>query len=434
MSDDDYKSMSNEQEYIYDNIIERITTYDKGIYSITGQAGVGKTYLTSKIIEFLYKSEIKNIITSTTHKALDVLSRMIKDDYISMTIHSFLGIKLCRDYKTGKYTLKQEYHKYYDCNVLIIDESSMISSDVWNYIYKYYKNKYKIHIILIGDKYQLPPIEDDNNKYSIFDLNEIDKIYTLKKIIRQSENNPIIKFSTDLRSSIENNKCSIENLKTILRRYKNEKTINICTNKDLKEYIKNNDFKYGEEIFCSYLNSYVNIYGKEIHKRLCGDKFIYVNDIVIIQKPYIVDDKVIIQNSNDMEILKCEIKNIKLKKSNYDIKVWECNVYVTKTGDIIYGVYIIDSDSINIYKKHLQYLWKKKDKYEYFLACERYIEVKHFYTSTIHKLQGSSIDDHVIIDMKTLLNNNLKNITYEDRYRLLYVAITRTRNKVSLCI
>jgi len=133
---------------IYENIISIIESRSvllrsKNIedyqISLTGAAGTGKTFLTTIIAQYLYNRGFKFAITAPTHKAVGVMAGILKENNIQVTprtIHSFLGIKLFKDPHTGeeRFTIDKTKKEYEYVDVLIVDESSMISTELYEYI------------------------------------------------------------------------------------------------------------------------------------------------------------------------------------------------------------------------------------------------------------------------------------------------------------
>lgn len=83
-----------------ENIIKANMVWDNEV-SLSGAAGTGKTYLTTKLVKQL-KETYHITITAPTHKALQVLRQNLITDEIqnveTKTIQSFLNIQLVTDY------------------------------------------------------------------------------------------------------------------------------------------------------------------------------------------------------------------------------------------------------------------------------------------------------------------------------------------------
>jgi flagellar biosynthesis GTPase FlhF len=107
----DFKSskLTPHQQGVFDEInleVDRlIEAYDASsmqsdthFLSLRGSAGVGKTFVTSKLVEAFLQKNYKVVLTTPTHKSLKVLKYMVCtsgfEHVPSRTLHSFLNINL----------------------------------------------------------------------------------------------------------------------------------------------------------------------------------------------------------------------------------------------------------------------------------------------------------------------------------------------------
>lgn len=184
---------------------------------ITGHAGTGKSYILSKLKEKIPKL----VITSTT----GIAAVNVK----GQTIHSWAGVGICNrpieqtvEKILQKTSLKNQIQK---CKILAIDEISMLDIKTFEYIdavLKQIRDNDKsfggIQVIFIGDFFQLPPVEKNENskqKYCFESSlwNDLD-LYTvlLTKNYRQNEENLITALSNMRTNSLT--KADISLLKT----------------------------------------------------------------------------------------------------------------------------------------------------------------------------------------------------------------------------
>ncbi len=130
---------------------------------LTGFAGTGKSYILSKLKE---KFKKKLTITSTT----GIAAVNIK----GQTLHSWAGVGLCRNpvHKTVEKikTRVSTYKQILNCKILAIDEISMLNIETFEYVDEVLKNIRDsrepfggIQVLLIGDFYQLPPVEKEDS-------------------------------------------------------------------------------------------------------------------------------------------------------------------------------------------------------------------------------------------------------------------------------
>jgi hypothetical protein len=186
---------------------------------LTGSAGTGKSFTLKAIVSYLNNNyhDYEFAITALTGCA----SVLIK----GQTIHSFLYLGISRDINQiynnlEKYKFK--LNKLKKLKVLIIDEISMMDNELFELIHKLLmkiKNCYDkpfggIQMILVGDFYQLPPIENNYCFTSdIWDLlNPIPIILT--SIIRQKDDLVLQEILEEIRNDKPSNK-TIDILKSL---------------------------------------------------------------------------------------------------------------------------------------------------------------------------------------------------------------------------
>jgi ATP-dependent exoDNAse (exonuclease V) alpha subunit len=134
---------------------------------ITGGAGVGKSHLLKEIVDY-YKALGLEVaaLGSTGISAVNIGGQ---------TIHSFFvfGIsseleELTQNDRYNKKRLNDLYKILKKLKLIVIDEISMVSSDLMDMIlYRLRSSGFKGRVVVSGDFYQLPPI-NKNKKESIF--------------------------------------------------------------------------------------------------------------------------------------------------------------------------------------------------------------------------------------------------------------------------
>lgn len=137
---------------------------------LTGRGGVGKSYLTQAVIKY-YKSELKNVVVlgSTGISAVSVGG---------VSVHSFFKFGICsninelRGFDRKQRSNLSKLKTILDsCDLIVIDEISMISSDLMDMIYyRLMNSKFVGRVLLVGDFYQLPPVQksDESRSNSLF--------------------------------------------------------------------------------------------------------------------------------------------------------------------------------------------------------------------------------------------------------------------------
>ena len=125
---------------------------------LTGGGGVGKSYLCNQLISD-YRSRAKQVVVlgSTGISAVHVGGQ---------TIHSFFafGISpdvdaMMRNDRYNRQRIKEMNKVLSSCDLLIIDEISMVSSELMEMIrYRLVNGKFEGSLLFVGDFFQLPPV------------------------------------------------------------------------------------------------------------------------------------------------------------------------------------------------------------------------------------------------------------------------------------
>lgn len=161
--------------------------------TLGGFAGTGKTTLISILRNKLHDLD-KNLsvgFASYTGKAARVLNSKIKDanalyknDSIG-TIHSLIYSPILN---SREEIIGWKQKDKIACDLIIIDEASMVDGIIWSHLLSYGKP-----IIAIGDHGQLPPI---NGNFNLMQKPHL----IIEEIHRQAKGNPIVNLSIQARS------------------------------------------------------------------------------------------------------------------------------------------------------------------------------------------------------------------------------------------
>lgn len=125
---------------------------------LTGGAGVGKSYLVGEVVTSLRKIGKQVVILGSTGvSAVNVNGQ---------TVHSFFAFGICahldelmRHDRYAKARLAEIKKVLARCDLLVIDEISMVSADLLDMIYYRLRNNgFEGSVLFVGDFFQLPPV------------------------------------------------------------------------------------------------------------------------------------------------------------------------------------------------------------------------------------------------------------------------------------
>jgi len=173
--------MNPEQQLALDDVLKGENVF------ITGGAGVGKSYLVNKIVQRLANSN-PGVCAMTGCAALLING---------VTVHSYLGIGLAKE-PAG--VLANRVRKFTNINqrlvslkTLLIDEASMLNNELFEKISEFLQLLRKnllpfggVQVILVGDPFQLGPVDGDYFFTSKLWSRDIFKVHTLTANMRQS--------------------------------------------------------------------------------------------------------------------------------------------------------------------------------------------------------------------------------------------------------
>lgn len=397
---------------------------------IQGPAGSGKTTMIKAMLEAMDKEfkllktllcenqdESFNIkLTATTNKAVAVLRELSGDPSVG-TVHSTLKLTLKKNFNTGLEDLVQtrSWCELYN-TVLILDEASMLDTITFEYMKETLQGKSKA--VLIGDIYQLAPVKQ---KESIMQklLGRVPTT-TLNTVMRHDGN--ILEAATAFREVVSSG--SFEDIllsKDVIHIdgpvFKNE----------IEQAFLSPKYTPSKAKILTWSNDRVQEYNNHIRKiKGLGEQF-QEGEVVVTNNP-IISSGFIIPVDSEVRIDKIyEPTSLHGVPGNY-----------IKTDNCIPCFLPEDYNKAKLLMKQLakeanaKELKDKPNKRKqlwttYFDIKNTWLDLRSQYASTVHKAQGSTYDE-VFIDLYDIGRCNIPS----DVARLLYVAISRAKNRVVL--
>lgn len=148
---------------------------------ITGGPGTGKSTITKAVIAITEKLSPKIILAAPTGRAAKRMTEITGKK--ASTIHSLLEF----DFRTGGF--KRGYEMPLECDLIIIDEASMIDTWLMYSLLKAIPNNARV--IFVGDINQLPSVGPGNVLKDIIGSQSV-PVTALNQIFRQAEGSKIV--------------------------------------------------------------------------------------------------------------------------------------------------------------------------------------------------------------------------------------------------
>lgn len=393
------------QQHAYSQIVNLLTTSQKELV-INGPAGCGKTTLVNTFLTewpqlvALTAGAFKDYpiyLTATTNKAADALSAATGQE--TSTIHSLLGLRVKNlGYRkteivdSGKATPKD--------GIIIVDEASFIDDELFKNIRRKSGN---CKIIYLGDPCQLKPVGADNTP--VFDAGI--PTACLTQIVRQSDDSPIQKLSRALRDHVDGQPMPKAGVDGVNIFHMNQEDFEASLIHDCRVGVGNSVRAL------AWTNQVAIDYNEKVAHALSGTSEIKLGDTVVVNKQ--IQKRGVYKLTTDSTVT---IKGL-------GKWVTDRNNIVSREVELTSGITVLQAldhaDTIPLIKDAYA---RHNDEQAYILE-NMYADLRLMYASTVNKAQGSTYDA-VYID----LNDIGKCRDADQVRRMLYVAVSRARNKV----
>lgn len=376
------------------------------VYVLTGYAGTGKTTLLKHtVLETLKLDDSYSAAFVTpTGKAATVL---LKNGISACTLHRLIyqsqtveqeveinGKKI----KVEKLIFKRRESIDKAIKLIIVDEASMVSDEVLADVLNF-----GVKVLLCGDDAQLPPVEGFNSFLKTPD-------HTLTQIVRQQQDNPIIKLATLAREGKPipfgnfGGKASVVYSRSLTeqkRQYLLTRCDQIICGLNKTRTKLNDEVRkiYGfeglpqnrEKLICTY-NNWEQYIDDEM-------RFNLVNGIIgTAYDPFYNQDNYM----GFMQFKPDFLDNLCPEALPFDTGIFENGEYRYKHGDS-FAKFDENGEPVGVFQLN-------RFEFGYCISC--------------HKSQGSEFDKAVVFDESYAFK--------EDKNRWLYTAITRAKEKLVL--
>lgn len=384
------------------------------VFVLSGYSGCGKSTLVRTIID-----EVPNFIraaklidpqtkdytielTATTNKAAENLGQITGCS--AGTIHSFLGLRVNTDFKTGVTTLTPRRGALpLEGYLLFIDEASYVDKQLLQMIFQLTRD---CKIVFIGDPAQLTPVKATSTP--VFDANFTGAM--LSTVVRQAEGNPIVDLSTKFRHTVNTGEFfSFTPDGTSVIYMPRDKF-----NEAIEQEFTRPDWRYQDSKVLAWTNKCVIGYNHFVRNHVKGDPHFAKGDYAVVNS-FIT------------------IGNGKSFKTDQLVQITDISGEVMQ-HDVAGKWFTLDNDMSafmpNVLADKNARIRKAKADNMYMLIAEienQWVDLRAAYACTINKAQGSTFD-RVFIDLDDIRRCN----SGDQIARMLYVGVSRARHQVFL--
>lgn len=383
------------------------------VFVLSGYSGCGKSTLVRTIIDeiprFIRAARLINPkqkdwqveLTATTNKAAENLGQIT--GHTAGTIHSYLGLRVNTDFRTGVTTLTPRKGALpIEDTLLFVDEASYIDKQLLQFIFQLTRN---CKVVFIGDPAQLTPVKSQGTP--VFDANFTGAALTT--VVRQAEGNPIVDLSTKFRHTVNTGEFFSftpdgEHVKYLQREQFNEA---------IQQEFSRPDWKYQDSKILAWTNKCVIGYNHFVRNHVMGDPhfekgdYAVCNSFIAIGGKTLKTDQLVQITSISAD---CEVLGVMGKWFTVD-ETLSCFM----------------PNSLADKNKRLKEA-KATNEISVLAQIEtEWIDLRAAYACTINKAQGSTFD-RVFVDLDDIRRCN----SGDQIARMLYVGVSRARHQVFL--
>lgn len=435
-----------EEQTIAKAKIQDFLNSNSKVFVLKGYAGTGKTTLIKEILkEEWYNNYRKIVVSAYTNKATNVIgAKLYYAD--KLTLFKLLNLKADEsDLKISFDKAGEDHVSKYD--IIVVDEVSMVNDKYLNLLIEKINSLCsRTKLILVGDKAQLPPVDQKTDSVAF----TFENSFELREIVRQAKNSNIFKYSICVRDFLERDK--IPNIKTKLIPKDIDYTVNDLVifndSKKFQDYMYadfqspeyKEDNNYVKVI--AYRNVTINALNRMIREKIfpSSDESINQGENLILNAYYSDKDNYVNFSPSD-EIKVLNVKS-KVMHDGEDLGVklifpyFTCDVQRRIDGAIA-EMKIVDPKFYEDFEKMLKE-WgetirkKAEDPKSYFrdifYKLKKTFQTPYYdYAITSHKSQGSTYNRVYVIE------DDIENVTLanpRDLWKSKYVAYTRASEKL----
>lgn len=383
---------------------------EEQVFVLSGYSGTGKSTLISYLLQQLpafmktwkllnpNRNEYQVQLTATTNKAAETLQHI--SGLSVATIHSFLGLRVNTDYKTGETTLTPKSQEVQTNYILFIDEASYIDGPLLDYIFKLTAD---CKIVFMGDPAQLTPVKCTTTP--VFSAGFTGAHLT--QVMRQAEGNPITTLATQFRHTVNTGEW---------KPFKPDghHVVHLPRpefNKIMLADFSRPDWKYRDSKFLAWTNKRVIEYNQHIREKVKGDPHFQEGDYAVCNS-FVTSGKASLKTDQLVHITRISEDTERFEvPGNYFLLDDKIELFMPKS-----------LAARNLREKQAKALEERHVQRE---IDSSWIDLRAAYAQTINKAQGSTYDS-VFIDLDDIRRCNSGN----QIARMMYVGVSRARQHV----
>lgn len=438
-----YDELSEGQKVGYDKLCDFLQNRTQRTLVIKGYAGTGKSTLI-QLIAKEFHGLLQMCFTAPTNKATKVLRDMARQQQAGVTevstIHSLLGLKLKPDGSIKVLASSDYKEALYSTDVIVIDECSMVGEELKAHIDEVldrFEDR-NLQIIFMGDPMQLPPIGEKES--STFTDSEV--IVELTEVVRQAEDNPIIRLCTSIRESILENR-TLFTLRT--ERAANGHGIFVLPRPKFEQWTKQ---AYASDAYQTDPNSFKTIAWRNVAVDRSNDLIraaLYPADDKGRIQEFLVGERVIAAAPVQDKFGETILAPTDSEGTIRDRMVIEAHPWLTNLGDFkvyhlkveffgmgLHDCYVVHEDAQKEVNRRLKKMSadarKDSSMWRSFWAFkDSFHDIRYAHAVTSHRSQGSTYSTAFV-----KYNDILSNRNKLESWKSLYVACSRPRENLIL--
>lgn len=399
-------------------------------FVLKGQAGTGKTFCMRSLVERVKK---RLVFTAPTNKAVKVLRESItSQDYKPdcCTIYSLLGLQMLPNGEVKELKQREDTVDLSEVDVIVVDEASMVNEVLLRHIEAAAEAHPKIRWIMMGDKWQLPPVGEAWSRVWAVPWGGAE----LTKIMRQD--NQILALSAHVRELIEKPMAALK----IKSNNDGQEGVWCASSDNFVKWLEERpeEFLGGQSKAIAWRNLRVDYFNRIVRARLFSESDVYPwqeGDRITMLGP-IQDVTRELENGSHPIVATTDEEGVVERADQAQHPLYPeflCwRVLFRSDFNTRATLWILHP---SMQAKHAQRVarlaaeakansrlwgafWEFKDAFH---------PVRHAYAITAHRAQGSTYEKAYVNWRDIMLNQNRS-----EAYRCLYVAVTRPKKELYL--